>query len=129
MWPAIRAPPPSRAGKREPEVSPSTANASAGTAPRSVAKSFRFLIGSAVLFFLVLLATSGVASIRDLRRAHEREALLLERIKSAEIRNQELQLRIERLRDDPLLLERLAREELGLVREGEVVVVFPKDAP
>jgi cell division protein FtsB len=92
-----------------------------------VAKSFRFLLGGAVVFFLVLLATSWVASFRDLRRAHAREALLLERIRTTEIRNQELELKIERLRDDPLMLERLAREQLGLVREGEIVVVFPEE--
>lgn len=94
--------------------------------PRSVAKSFRFLLGSAVVFFLVLLATTWIASVRDLRRAHAREALLQERIRKTELRNQALEQRIERLRDDPLMLERLAREQLGLVREGEVVVVFPE---
>ena len=34
--------------------------------------------------------------------------------------------RIRRLRRDALLLERLAREELGLAREGEVVFVLPE---
>ena len=103
------------------------ASASVASAPRSVARSFRFLIGTAVVFFVVLLATSWLASFRDLRSAHAREALLLKRIERTEIRNLALEQRIDRLRDDPLMLERLAREQLGLVREGEVVVVFPEE--
>ena len=99
------------------------------TSPRAGGRSFRLLLGSAVAVFLVLLATSWFASFRDLRRANAREALLQERIETAETRNQELRQRIERLRDDPILIESLAREQLGLVREGEVVVVFPEETP
>ncbi len=125
---AIRVLPPIPDGRDELFVTASTASASVGSAPRSVASSFRVLLGSAVVFFLVLLASSWVASLRDLRSAHRREALLLERIETTELRNQELEQKIERLRDDPLMLERLAREQLGLVREGEVVVVFPEES-
>ena len=31
----------------------------------------------------------------------------------------------ERLRSDPAYLEKLAREEMGMVREGETVLKFP----
>jgi cell division protein FtsB len=39
---------------------------------------------------------------------------------------EELVRRIERTRDDPVTWERLAREELGLVRPGDIVVMLPE---
>ena len=32
---------------------------------------------------------------------------------------------VDRLRNDPLYIEKLAREEMGMVREGETVLKFP----
>jgi len=37
--------------------------------------------------------------------------------------------RIESIRNDPAMLERLAREDLGLVRAGDVVIVLPDPPP
>ena len=37
-----------------------------------------------------------------------------------------LRAQVTRLRDDPAALEQLARDELGLVRQNEVVFQFPK---
>jgi len=34
--------------------------------------------------------------------------------------------KVERMRTDPLYIEKLAREDLGYVREGETVLKFPK---
>jgi cell division protein FtsB len=36
---------------------------------------------------------------------------------------------VERLRHDPLYIEKLAREDLGYVREGETVLKFPSQSP
>jgi cell division protein FtsB len=36
-----------------------------------------------------------------------------------------LRARVARLRDDPAVIERLARDELGLVRQSEIVFQFP----
>ena len=38
-----------------------------------------------------------------------------------------LRERIDRIENDPAMLERLAREDLGLVREGDVVIVLPEE--
>ena len=35
---------------------------------------------------------------------------------------------VERLRNDPLYVEKLAREDLGYVREGETVLKFPSQS-
>lgn len=85
---------------------------------------------AAVLFLLLLLAVAGARSWRDLELARDRQAQLEAEVEETEIRIQALERRIQRLRHDPLLLERLAREELNLVRESEVVFVLPDaDAP
>jgi cell division protein FtsB len=55
---------------------------------------------------------------RDVR-AVEREMEAL-RAKQAELTRT-----VERLRNDPLYIEKLAREEMGMVREGETVLKFP----
>jgi cell division protein FtsB len=41
-------------------------------------------------------------------------------------RADELGKTVERLRTDPAYIEKLAREDLGYVREGETVLKFPK---
>jgi cell division protein FtsB len=56
---------------------------------------------------------------------HEREARL-ERIKKLEQENKELLEEIERLRKNKEYVESLARRELGLVREGEILYRFSK---
>lgn len=35
----------------------------------------------------------------------------------------------ERLRNDPAYLEKVAREEMGMVREGETILKFPSQSP
>lgn len=40
--------------------------------------------------------------------------------------NQRLSRLAEALKDDPAVIEQVAREDLGYIREGEVVVIVPK---
>lgn len=78
-----------------------------------------------VALSFVLLAAAGLNGVRDLRAAYARKARIEDQIVQAEQRIEILQGRVARLRDDPAALERLAREELGLVRENDVVIVLP----
>jgi cell division protein FtsB len=41
-------------------------------------------------------------------------------------RTEALTRTVDRLRTDPAYIEKLAREDLGYVREGETVLKFPK---
>jgi cell division protein FtsB len=82
---------------------------------------------AAVLFLVVLLGTVGARSWKDLERARGRQAELTEKIEETEVRIEALDRRIRRLRNDPLLVERLAREDLGLAREGDVIFVLPEE--
>jgi cell division protein FtsB len=84
-------------------------------------------LGAAVLFALVLLAFASVKSHRDLVAARDHERLLRSTIGSTERRIERLHGRIRQLRQDPDTLDRLAREELGLVKPGDVVIVLPEE--
>lgn len=80
---------------------------------------------AAVALALGLLATAGVKSYRDLEGALEHERSLERQIAAAEQRIRVLDRRAELIARDPATLERLAREELGMVRPGDVVIVLP----
>lgn len=83
-----------------------------------------------VLLVLGLLAIGGLAAGIDgtMRvMAMQRELAALE----ADIARLHAQARVltetvERMRTDPLYIEKLAREDLGYVRAGETVLKFPK---
>jgi cell division protein FtsB len=81
----------------------------------------------AALFLLGLLATAGVKSYRDLKAARDLETDLERRIAESEARIRALTEHVRRVEEDPLTLERLAREELGMVKPGDVVIVLPED--
>ncbi len=81
--------------------------------------------GLAAASLLSIYAVFAKGGLVDLWRIHRnrqeitsRAALLLEQ-------NQRLERYVERLRHDDRLLEQLAREELGWVKEGDLVYRFP----
>jgi cell division protein FtsB len=55
---------------------------------------------------------------RDMHAA-ERE------VQALRAKQEQLTRSVDRLRNDPLYIEKLAREEMGMVREGETVLKFP----
>jgi cell division protein FtsB len=87
--------------------------------------SLRSVVIVAALCVLALLALAGVKSYRDLDAARGQERQLQTQIRQTGQRIERLRGRIERLRGDPVALENLAREQLGLVRPGDVVIVLP----
>ncbi|MEM1178617.1 MAG: septum formation initiator family protein [Acidobacteriota bacterium] len=101
--------------------------APAGDAEAAKSDTFRSLLRVAVLTLLMLLAVAGIKSYRDLNVARAHEAELEGRIERTEESIDILEQRLERIREDPNMLEQLAREELGWVREGDLVVVLPEE--
>ena len=87
--------------------------------------SSRPLVGVAVFLFIALLGVAAWKGSRDLAKAQEREHLLETRIEETTERIEELRGRIDRLRTDPGTLERRAREDLGMVRPGDVIIELP----
>ena len=80
-----------------------------------------------VLAVLVVVAVgwyAGAGVVRARQMRAEIESLQRE-IATLKARAAELTTVIDRLRNDPAYIEKLAREEHGLVREGETVLKFP----
>ena len=80
-----------------------------------------------MLVLLGLIATAGIKSYRDLAAARAHEAGLEERIAESNERLRVLEEHLRRIEVDPLTLEGLAREKLGMVEPGDVVFVLPED--
>lgn len=89
---------------------------------------YRSLLSALLVFLILVLATAALKGWRDLERSRSREAELRQRVQATEQRIETLRGRIDDLRDDPATLERIAREELGLVHPGDVVIVLPPPA-
>jgi cell division protein FtsB len=95
--------------------------------PRGPARadSARPVLFGVVMLFVALLCAAGLKSYRDLSAARARERQLETHIETTRGGIDRLRGRIERLRADPAMLERLAREDLGLVRRQDVVIELP----
>ncbi len=87
----------------------------------------RALAGIAVgLVAVGLLVFGGTSFVRVWQM--KREVEVLERdIQRLRAEADQLSRTVDRLRDDPALVEQLAREELGMVKGGEKVLKFPAD--
>ena len=88
-------------------------------------RSLPTLIGVGLVVVLLLLARAGAENYSGLAELAEREAELELELEEARQRVDSLRSTVALLQDDPVMLERLAREELGLVRPGDTVVVLP----
>jgi len=89
----------------------------------------RLLItGALALAVAALLAYGGTSLLRVWQM--KREVQMLER--DLQVRRAEtdcLTQTVDRLREDPGQIEKIAREELGLVKKGETVLKFPSTRP
>ena len=84
----------------------------------------RFIVPAALLIAAYYAIFGGEHTFFDLRRARadrEVEAAELVRLKQA---NDSLKALVDSLQSDPVLLERLARERFGMIRDGEVLYRF-----
>ena len=87
------------------------------------------LFGSLALVLLAV-AVAAYAGHQVLRVTQmRREIATMERdIAALRGRSEELSRTVERLRNDPAYVEKLAREEFGMVRPDETVLKFPSSA-
>ncbi len=79
------------------------------------------LLGAAGALFYD--AESGLRAVFHLHGELDSADVRLDRLHEERA---DLQLRAERLRSDPLEIETVARESLGMVRPGEIVVRLPR---
>ena len=73
-----------------------------------------------------LLVFAGAGLVRVWQMKQGMQALELE-IRNLRAEADRLTRTVDRLREDPALIEQIAREELGMVKGGEKVLKFPAD--
>jgi len=71
---------------------------------------------------LAVLAGRNAVALWHMRREIETAERDVARLAAQQ---QKLEVEAERLRSDPAYLEKVAREEMGMVREGDTVLKFP----
>ena len=74
-----------------------------------------------LVWYFALFGEKGVIKIIQLRRERDRIIADVSRIQEE---NKRLQEEIRRLRDDPRYLESVARRDLGLIKENEILFIF-----
>jgi cell division protein FtsB len=79
-----------------------------------------FLAGSAAALF-------GERGYLDRRRSRKELDTLQKQVDGQLSRVLELKSEVKRLGSDPAAIERVAREELGLARRGEIQLLLPRD--
>lgn len=87
-----------------------------------------YLLGALILA-LALVTVVGERGVLLLWRLRGEKNQLDEQNYRLQLENESLRQRIARLRRDDFYLEKLAREELNLVRPGDVVYRFSKTEP
>jgi cell division protein FtsB len=88
-----------------------------------------FLIWPFLVLASVLLIVWSPTGLLHLRQLHVEHQELLQKNNILEMENHHLYEEISRLQKDPDAIEGLARQELGLVREGELIFQFVKPQP
>ena len=67
---------------------------------------------------MLLMFLPGYSRLQELR---QKNTQLQDRIAAVEKENEGLRVEKERLQEDKVYLEKVAREKMGLIREGEVI--------
>jgi cell division protein FtsB len=90
------------------------------------ALNFLLIFAAVVLLADALVGERGLVATTRARRVAGDVADKVERLREE---NRLLREKAKQLRDDPTTIESLAREELGLIRPGEVLVVVKDRKP
>lgn len=118
-------------GGRPHDQSRST-NSRPGDSPESFSTQLRdflrrnmtwFLVAGLVL--LIIQDVLGTHGVLAMHHSQKQATELHNQIKQLDQENRKLQGRVERLKTDPAAIERIAREEMGLARPGEMIFPLP----
>lgn len=80
---------------------------------------------TALVCFLGVTSVFGDRGLVTIRRMRDHEATLRAKADALDAQNAKLRDDVRRLREDDAYLERVAREQQGLVKDGETVYRFP----
>ena len=81
----------------------------------------------AVAVVVLTLAGFGASGFLRMSKVKQEIEALERDLASLRTQNAELTKTIECLRSDPLCIEKSAREDLGMAREGETILKFPSE--
>ena len=81
-----------------------------------------------LLLGLAVQAVFGPTGQLEINRLEEEIESLVQEKETLESGNRQVMSEIESLKTDPAAIEKIAREELGLVREGEIKIVTKPDS-
>jgi cell division protein FtsB len=104
-----------------PSVSSHDARRSASVTLRAVGL-LSFVLG---IIFVILFASSDSRGIAELQRARKRVDDLKADINRLDADNRRLRSEIESVKKSTFAVERIAREDLGMSKQGEVIYVLP----
>jgi len=88
-----------------------------------IEKQHRIVIGGGIGCFLLLslLAMAGDRGFFEVYQFNRHLQHVESRIQALEVENERMRLQVTGLRSDPYQIEKLAREDLGLVRPDEII--------
>ena len=89
----------------------------------------RRLVAAAALLVVASLAVYGGSGVLRVRAMQQEIQHLEQELGTLRAQTEKLTATIDKLRHDPAYLEKLAREDLGYVKEGETVLKFPASKP
>ena len=95
---------------------------------RSLLRSVLAVIMGLLLLGLAVQAVFGPTGHLEMNRLEEEIESLIQEKEVLESGNRQVMGEIESLKTDPAAIEKIAREELGLVREGEIKIVTKPDS-
>jgi cell division protein FtsB len=89
----------------------------------------KIVIGGIGFIFFVLIITSffGKRGLIEIYRTKRKQEALLQKVEHLEAKKAKLERDIEELKKNPKAYEATARKKLGLVKEGEIVIIDKKD--
>ena len=82
------------------------------------------IVGMIVLLFIAVFGDNGAADLSVLR---QEKRLIMQKNERLDAENRDLLRQIDRLKENDLgFIENIARRELGMVREDEVILKLPE---
>ncbi len=93
---------------------------------------FRRLVNTVILSIgtiLVINALTGDNGLIELLNTRNKHAILVSDLSRLRAENESLRKTARRLQEDPGAIEEIAREDLGLIKPGELLLLFTNDHP
>jgi len=95
-----------------------------GQPPSFFRRNARAILG-VIVFALLVQDIFGAHGFLAMRRTQKEIERLRQEIIQVNAENRELAVQVKALKSDPRMIERIAREEMGLARPGELIFRLP----